>query len=288
MPVPPLRRLTAATLIALALPFTSALHAAATEWAPNVTTTAAWHDNANNALSSADQLDSLQLNADLLSSNDYKLGPTDTLRATAHLGGDYWPRYRKLLTGTAGGRAGWLHAFGPAPTASTLSLEVGADALYSGERARNGTTSFALAAFRHRLNSETRLTLQHELARHDARHAVYDRTSNESSIELGYDPSPKSRLTLTARYRTGDLVSYAATPSAELVSITRVSAVTDTFDRPLVASSIDARTWSTRLAYLRAFDDSSAIIVAYELRQNRASPVRFTNNILSVALVHQF
>lgn len=276
---------------AVALVLSAPLARAATpgqEWAPNVTTSALWHDNATNALTSADQLDSLQLNADLLSSNDYALSPTDTIRLTAHLGGDFWPRYRKLLAGAAGGRAAWLHTFGPDPLAPSLSLEAGADALYSGERARNGTLSFALVSLRKRLNPQVRVTVQHEFSRHDARAAVYDRTANESAIELGYDATPQSRFSLGLRYRTGDLVTYAATPGPELAALTQASLATDVFDRPLIASSIDARTWSTRLAYSRALDNSSAIVVAYELRQNRASPLRFENHVLSAAFVHQF
>lgn len=279
-------------LARLALAFVAAAAAsallAADDWAPNLTTTAAWHDNATQAVASADRLDSLQLNADLLSAKDYALGRAGTLRLTAHLGGDWWPHYRKLLSGAAGGRADWSHALGTGALAPLFSVEAGADAIYASERARAGTASAVTVALRKRLNDRVRVLVQHELSRHDARHAVYDRTGSETTAELGYDPSPRSRLTLGARYRSGDVVSYAATPSAELASVTRVAEVTNTFDRPLVASSLDARTWAGRVAWLRAFDDASAVVAAYELRSSRAAPVRFRDHVISVALVHQF
>ena len=56
----------------------------------------------------------------------------------------------------------------------------------------------------------------------------------------------------------------------------------------MIASSFDARTWSARAAYVRAVDQSSAFIVAYEIRQTREQPVRITNQLLSVSIVHQF
>lgn len=286
------RRCAAASQALLAAAFlgtaATATHAASTDWAPNVTWTGAWHSNATNAPASADKLDSLQLNADLLSSRDYQLGASDTIRLTAHLNGDYWPRYRKLLTGAAGGRAEFRHTFGVDALAPSFSIEAGADSVWSGERAREGTSSFASAAIRKRLNDRLRATLSHEVGRLDARGAVYDRTSNETSLEFGYDLTPKSRLTLTARYRSGDIVSYSDPNSLALLAGGRDSVITDTFDRPLRAAAYDARTVSGRVAYVRAFDDASALVIAFEARKNRADSLRFNNEILSVGIIHQF
>lgn len=261
---------------------------AADPWAPNLTLAGTWHDNATNAIDEADQLDSLQLTADLLSWRDYELGRHDTLRLTAHLAGDGWPRYRRLLSGAAGGRAEWRHTLGTDPFAPTFSVEAAGDAFFAAERGRSGTTSALTAALRKRFNPHLRGAVLHEVGRHDARHAVYDRTSSETTLELGFDVSPASRLTLAARYRDGDVVSYATSPSAELASVTRVAESVNTFNRPHVASSFNARTWAARAAYLRAFDDASALVIAYEVRNTRAQPVRFTNQLLSVSIVHQF
>ena len=275
--------------IALVFAALVAAHGArAADWAPHLTLAGVWHDNATNATTSADQIDSLQLNADALASQQYDLGSHDALLFTGHAAGDWWPRYQELLGGALGGRAEWRHTFGVGTLAPVFSIEGSADAVLARDDGRSGTMSAVTVALRKRLNDHWRAAVQHELGRHDARHAVYDRTSSETSVELGYDATALTRLTLTARYRDGDIVSHATTPEAGVASIARVSQVVDTFDRPLVASSFEAKTWSGRAAFVRALDQSSAVVVAYEVRKTRASSVRFTNQLMSVSLVHQF
>lgn len=285
VPHAPLRRLAAFVLAAaLAAPFA----ASAADWAPNLTLAGIWHDNATNSENSADQLDSLQLNADILASQSYAFGLGDTLQLSGHAAGDWWPRYQELLGGAIGARAAWQHRFGADAFAAELSLEAAGDAVLAREHGRSGTQSAVTLALRKRLNNQWRAAVWHELGRLEARHAVYDRTSSETAVELGFDVSSVTRLTLTARYGSGDVVSYAETPSAALASIARVAQPVDTFDRPMIASSFDARTWSARAAYVRAIDPSSALVLAYEIRQTREQPVRITNQLLSVSLVHQF
>jgi hypothetical protein len=56
----------------------------------------------------------------------------------------------------------------------------------------------------------------------------------------------------------------------------------------MTAYRIDAQTWSGRLSLVRALDDTTAILVAYERRESRRGPLRFPDHLLSVAMVHQF
>lgn len=275
-------------MYAFAIAFTLAHASRAENWAPNLTLTSAWHDNASNAIDSADQIDSFQLNADLVASQRYEVGRNDALYLTAHLAGEWWPRYKQLLGGGAGARAEWRHTFGTGPFASTFSVEGGADAITARETGRRGTSSGVSVELRKRLNDRWRAALIHEVARLDARYSVYDRTSSETAVELGYDFNDLSRIIVTGLYRDGDVVSYAETPGDDLVALARTSLPVDTFDRPQIASSFDARTWGARVALVRALDQSSAIVVSYELRKTRRQPLEFTNQILSIALVHQF
>lgn len=276
------------TLCALAATLTFALTGRAEDWAPNLTLTGAWHDNASNGIASADQIDSLQLHADVVASQRYSFGRHDALHLTAHFAGEWWPRFDQLLGGAAGARAEWRHMFGVGKLAPTFSIEGCVDAVTARETGRRGTSSGVMVELRKRLNTHWRVALSHEFARFDARYAVYDRTSSETAVELGYDLNDLSRLIVTGRYRDGDVVSYAENPSAELAALARVSQPVDTFDRPLIASSFDARSWAARVAFVRALDEFSAIVVAYELGKTREQPLEFTNQILSVAIVHQF
>ena len=260
----------------------------ADEWAPNLTVNAAWHSNATLADQTADQLDSLQVNADLLSTQRYAYGRDDALYLTAHLAGDWWPRYNALLRGAAGGRAEWRHTFGPDPRALVVAIEGAADAVAAKESGRRGVSTGIIGSVRKRLDNLTRATLRHEVAWFDARYGTYDSAASETSFELDRDLNPVTRLTFTARFRDGDIVSYAngVRPDLEDRAPNRIE--TNTFDRLMTAYRMDAQTWSGRLALVRALDDNTAILVAYERRESKRGPLRFPDDLLSVGLVHQF
>jgi hypothetical protein len=262
--------------------------ARADEWAPNLTATPVWHSNATHADNSDDQLDSLQLKADILASKRYAFGRDDALHLSGHFAGEWWPRYNRLLSGAAGGRAEWRHQFGPSPRAFIVSIEGAADAVAARENGRGGTTSGVTGSVRKRFNDRLRASLAHEVAWFFAQQNVYDSAGSESSFELDYDVNPRTRLTFTARFRDGDVVTHATGARPDLEGLaTRFLPVT-TFDRAMNAYRVDAHTWSGRLALVRALEDHSAIVIAYERRESERKSLRFENDLLSVGFVHQF
>jgi hypothetical protein len=282
------RRLRVAAVLA-AVGFTAlATTVRADKWAPNLTAGGTWHSNATLADRSSDQIESLQLSADILAGERYPVGRDDALHLTGHLAGDWWPRYRDLTRGAAGGRAEWRHQFGPDPRAPVIAVEGSADFVEAGESARRGFATGVAASVRKRFNDFTRATLRHEVAWFNARYATFDSAASETSLELDRDLTPKTRLTFAARFRDGDIVTYATGLRPDLVDRAPNRMELDTFDRPMTAYRIDATTWSGRAALVRALDDSSAIIVSYEYRNTIRGPLRFPNHLLSVALVHQF
>ncbi len=261
---------------------------AAEDWAPNLTTTATWNSNATNSQESLDQIDSIALLADLLSSRSYAVGRTDALLVTAHLGAEWWPRYRGLTRGAAGGRVEWRHTFGPGPLAPTLSLEGSADAVAARETGRRGVATGVTLTARKRFDARTRGTVWHEVSWMEARYATFDRAASETALELDRDLNDTARLTLTVRFRDGDIVTYATPPRADLAALAPNQLDVDTFGRPMRAYRVDAHTWSARAAYTRALDERSALVTAYEWRTSERATLRVTNHLISVALVHQF
>jgi hypothetical protein len=261
---------------------------AADDWAPNLTATAGWHSNATSADRSADQLDSLQLNADILAARRYPVGRDDALVLTGHLAGDWWPRYDALTRGAAGGRAEWRHQFGTDPRAPILAIEGTADFVEIRESGRRGVSTGVNASLRKRFNEFTRATLRHEVSWFDAKIGTFDSGASETSIELDRDLTPNTRLTFAARFRDGDIVTYATgfRPDLEARAPNRVEL--DTFDRLMTAYRIDATTWSGRVGLVRALDDRSAVILSYEYRNTTRGPLRFPNHLLAIALVYQF
>lgn len=260
----------------------------ADDWAPNLTAAATWHSNATLADRSSDQLESLQLHADLLAGERYPVGRDDALHLTAHFAGDWWPRYHALTRGAAGGRAEWRHQFGPDPRALVVALEGSADFVEARERARRGFATGVAATARKRFDDFTRVTLRHQVIWFNARYATFDSAGSETSLELDRDLTPKTRLTFAARFRDGDIVTYASGVRPDLEDRAPNRMELDTFDRLMTAYRIDATTWSGRAALVRALDESSAIVVSYEYRNTIRGPLRFPNHLLSVALVHQF
>jgi hypothetical protein len=281
----PFHRFALITAVLATVPTTLA---AADNWAPNLTATAAWHSNATYADRSSDQLESLQLNADILAGRRYPFGRDDALVLTGHFAGDWWPRYDDLTRGVAGGRAEWRHQFGPDPRAPIVAFEGAADFVETKQTGRSGFSTAVSASVRKRFNDFTRVTLRHEVTWFDARIRTFDSGASETSIELDRDLTSTTRLTFAARFRDGDIVTYATglRPDLEVRAPNRIEL--DTFDRLMTAYRIDATTWSGRVGLVRALDDSSAIVLAYEYRNTTRGPLRFPDHLLSVALVHQF
>jgi hypothetical protein len=268
--------------------FITATPARADDWAPNLTTSALWHSNASNADVTTDQIDSLQFKADVLASQRYPYGRDDSAHLSAHLAAEWWPRYNGLMTGAGGVRAEWRHKWGVNSLAPTFSIEGAADAIAAKETGRRGVSTAITAAVRKRFNDLTRGTLSHEVSWMDARYSTFDRAASETALEIDRDLTDVTRLTFGIRFRDGDIVSYGTSGRAELEALAPNRLEVDTFDRPMTAYRIDARTWSARLAFVRALDQNSAVVAAYEWRDTKRSTLSFVNNIVSVALVHQF
>jgi hypothetical protein len=276
-------------LACLGLAFlTLALAARAEDWAPNFTSSAVWNSNVSHADVSADQIDSLQLKTDILASQQYAFGRNDSLHLGGHLMGEWWPRYEALLGGAIGGRAEWQHKFGGHSRAPIVALEGAADAVGARETGRRGVFTGVTASVRKRLNDLTRLSLWHEVNWFDARFGTFDSAASESAIELARDLTDVTRLTFTARFRDGDVVSYASGLRPDMEALATSHRAVTTFDRPMTAYRVDARMWSGRLSFVRALDESSAIVIAYERRHAERKSLRFNEHLLSVGFVHQF
>ncbi len=260
----------------------------ADEWSPNLTVTTTWQNNASNANASADRIDGLQTEADLVASERYAFGLGDSVHPALHVGVEWWPRFDGLTRAAFGGRVEWRHKFGLGPLAPVFSVEVAADGIFAHETGRRGTRTGLTVAWRKRFNDAWRASVSHEYAQHDARFAVFDRRSHETAVELARDVTDVARFTFTLRHRAGDVLSYGTPPRPDLVALAPNRRPVETFGRPMVAYSIDARTLGARVAAIRALDESSALILGYEYRQTEHRALRYVNHLVSLSLVHQF
>jgi hypothetical protein len=260
----------------------------AEDWAPNLTFLSTWENNATNARPASDRMSGLQFEADVVATHRYPLGPYDVLHPTAHFAAEWWPRFERLTRGAAGARLEWRHTFGTGAFAPAVAVEVGADEVIARETPRRGTTTLLLATLQKRLNDVLRLTLTQEFADHNARAAVFDQKGAETAIELGRDMTEFARLIVRASYRHGDVITHTTEPREEFEALAANRAEIVTFGRPMTAYSIEARTIGAKVALIRAVDESSAVIFGYEWRRTERAPLRYFNQLVSLAFVHQF
>lgn len=279
-----LARLLPLALVCLATPAASA----ADDWAPNLTVSGTWNSNVTNANAPGDRLGAFLTSADLVAGTRYGIGRDDSMHLTLHGNTEWWPRFNDLLTAAGGARVEWRHKFGLGALAPVFSVEGLVDAVTAKESGRRGTSSGVLLSLRKRFNDLWRGTLSQEFARHDARFAVYDRVGAETAFELDREMSDVARLSVRASYREGDVLSYGTPPRPDLVAVAPRRRPVATFGSPRVAYSIDARTVGLRAALTRAIDEDSAVIFSYEWRETSRTPLRYLNQLISVALVHQY
>lgn len=286
--LPPAVSRTAGLLLLTCVALVATPAAQADEWAPNFTGTFTWQDNASNANLASDKVGALQTEWDILASERYSLGRDDSFHPAIHVGAEWWPKFRGLNRYMGGARFEWRHKFGLGPLATTIFAEAGGDFVAAQETGRRGTSAFLAFGVRKRFNDLWQASLTQEYSQHNARYAVFDRRGGETKLEIGRDLTDVARITLSLRYRDGDVLSYGTPPRPDLVDLAPNRLDVDTFDRPMVAYSVDARTLGAKAAVVRALDENSAVILGYEYRKTERSPLRYVNHLVSLALVYQF
>ncbi len=262
--------------------------ARADAWAPNLTLTAAWNDNASNAERADDKVGAFSLAGDLLASERYTLGRADAAHVSFHVAGEWWPRFMGLSSVAGGGRVDWEHKFGLGALAPVFSAELAGDFVGANESGRRGMSAGATLALRKRFNDRWRARLSESFDEMYARAAVFDRSGAQTMLEVDRDLDEASRLTFAAFYRDGDVVSYATPPRPDIVALAPNRMPVSTFDRTFVAYSLRASTWGGRVAYVRALNQAAAVVAAYEVRRTERSSLRYVNQLVSLALVRQF
>jgi hypothetical protein len=270
----------------LALP--SLALAAPGGWAPNLTTAATWNSNATNAERSSDIIGALAWQLDAANTTRFTLGTDDALFAGVAVRVEAWPRFDGLDRVAAGPRLAWQHKFGLGALAPTVSVELAGDAIGARESARRARAGTVTLALRKRFDAATRFAFTHEFAREDAGEFVFDRTGAETAAELIRDLDEHWSVGVTARWREGDVLSYATPPRPDLVALARTRAPNNTFDRPFVAYSLDARSLTGGLAATRTLDETTALTFRYEWRRTERTSLRYVNHLVSVALTRQF
>jgi hypothetical protein len=266
-----------------------AIAARAENWAPNLTTTATWNNNATNADRSADRIGAFQTTADVIANERYAFGRDDSVHLGFHGNVEWWPRYYQgLFTMAAGARADWQHKFGLGALAPVFAVELAGDFVAAKDTGRRGTSAGVSVVLRKRFNDLWKASFTVDSSQMYARYAVYDRQGTQGTLEVSRDLTEVSRLAVAVFHRSGDVLSYATPPRPDIVPLAPNRLLTDTWRRSLVAYSVDAKTTGAKLSYIHALDQASAVVVGYEYRKTEREVLNYVNHLVSVGLVHQF
>jgi hypothetical protein len=273
----------------LLLPLAAFAAAPVSDWAPNLTTRAAWLGNIDNGEAVWDRIGALQLDADVLATGKYDLSRVDAVHLTVDFGGNWVPRFNNAGRAYAGGRADWQHTFGHDEFAPIFTIEGGGDYVWAYENGRRGFAGELTLKMTKRFARVWRAGLSERFDELDAHHHVYDSRSNETTVQLGRDfNNDATRLTFTARYRDGDVLTYAQYHRPDLEAIAREFEAVNTFKMPMRVYSAQAKTVAGRIALMHATAEDAAIVLAYEYAQTKGTGVKFANQIVSLSFVHQY
>ncbi|HTQ31268.1 MAG TPA: hypothetical protein VMI53_08660 [Opitutaceae bacterium] len=262
--------------------------AATAAHAADATLTAAWNDNVDNASRRPDRIGGLQFHGDVTMRQMHELGADWALFLGGALSAEAWPRFDGLDSIAAGPRLALQRKFGLGAFAPALRLELGADGVAADESARSGPAGTAALRLVQRFSAATRAELSGELARLDARGAVFARTGETLAAGLDHDLDERWRVSLQFAWRDGDVVSYATPPRPDLRAVARTLIANDTFERPFIVYRLGAHTLDYRIALSPALDERTALSLAFGLRETARPGVRYVNHLVSLGLTRQF
>lgn len=275
-------------LALLLLPLLAHAAAPSATWSPNLTASIDWINNVSNGEAVWDRLDALRLNADALSSLRYDLGRFDAVHFSLHLAGDWFPRFEKLDSAAGGLRADWQHTFGADEWAPVFTFEGGGDYVAVVESARRGIDGVVNLKLTKKFGNVWHVGLTERFDRYNAKRGVFDSGSRETALEVARDINPTTRLSVTGRWREGDVVTYAQFNRPDLAAIAHDSAALTTFRLHQTAYAIDARTIAGRVALVHATSEEAALVLAYEYSSTSHTGLKYANQVISLGLVRQY
>lgn len=281
---------TALLALLIAPPLASSTAHGASAWQPAFSASALWHDNVTNADRSDDILPAFQTVTEVTASHRVLLGRNDSLLLGARAFADLWSRYDGLDRTAVGVSAAWQHKFGLGPYVPTVRAELTGDRSFARERDRSATAGSATLLFRQRFAALMRFQFAHEWSRTDARALAFDRTGQETSVQLGRQFGDAWDLTFTLRRRHGTVLAYSSPPRPDLLAKGKQLTFSPTFDRatPFVAYYFDARTIACALRATRTFGPRLALVLSAEIRDTTHGTESYQNRLFSAALVHGF
>jgi hypothetical protein len=262
--------------------------ATAADWAPQLTAAATWEENVTNANRAGDRVDALQLATSLAVEQRTGLTRELALLYGAQLEAESWPRFDQLDRVAAGPTLALRYKNGLGALAPTFTLSAAGTLSAARDFGRAGPAGSLSLVYAQGLTDTTHLTAGITGTRLDAHESVYARSGLEGFVECAYDFDANWRLRLSARWRHGDVLSYANPPRPDLVGLARDRTDNDAFGPSMIVYSLDAHTVSAGALLSRALDEATSLNLGVEWRETTRTPLLYVNRLVSLGVTRQF
>lgn len=200
----------------------------------------------------------------------------------------HWRRWDGLDLTTAGATLGLRRKFGLGPYAPRLDLTLTPVVSHAATAPRSARALTTRLAYARRLSPGLAWQAAAEVARVDARRAVYSTTGHTFSLGATWDATPDWRLSATVRHRDGDLVSWCRNSWPEFAGTTQW--LDGIFAGDWFPYRTHSRTRGLNLSLAYAIGDHTSAAFTADISRSAAvhqSHV-YTNEIFSLQVVHVF
>jgi hypothetical protein len=250
-----------------------------------VVTTVTWDDNLSNADADADRVADVLVGIRFALDQSKPVNGSDRVRLQVQLDLQEAWDHAKAGESRLGGGLGWERKFGLGPDAPVLGVGLGLDAVVSRDSRRNGLLGAVNLTGRFRLANPTTLEVAQSFTRRRADHDLFESRARESALTLRHDLAADWQLVAGARWRQGEVVSFATPPRPDLVGLATVIVPLDpTFGNTRTAYAVDARALSGSLTLSRRLSQNYALAVGHEHRTTRRGPLDYTDRRWQLSL----
>jgi hypothetical protein len=166
-----------------------------------------------------------------------------------------------------------------------LGFGLGFGTAFSRDSRRNSLLGAVNLTGRFRLANPTTLGVAQSFSRRRADHDLFDSRARESVLTLRHDLASGWQLVAEARWREGEVVSFATPPRSDLLREASVVVPLDpTFGRSRTAYAVDARSLSGSLTLSRRLSQDYALAAGHEHRTTRRGPLEYTDRRWQLSL----
>lgn len=274
-----------AALFVLAVLPASALHAAGGIPFQNVVMTVIADDNLTNADTAADRVDDVLLGARFALDQARSINGRDRVTFQAHIDLQEAWHHPKAGESLLGGSLGWERKFGLGPFAPVVGASLGIDTVASHDSRRTSMMGSAILTGRFRLAQSTTVDVTQAFSDRRAKNDLFDARARESVLALRHDLGADWQLNAEARWREGEVVSFATPPRPDLATVAAVIVPLDpTFGATRTAYAVDARSLSGSLALTRRLSPKYSLAAGFEHRTTRRGALDYTARRWQISL----